>query len=288
MKDKKFGKVAIVGLGLIGGSLAGALKKSGTVTDVTGIDIDKGSIGYALRKKIIDYGYTNIRDGVSGAEIVVIATNVGDIIKTAVDVFPLARKGAVITDVGSVKGNIVGKMDKLTPANLRFVGGHPIAGTENSGVKASDPGLFRGKRFIITPTSKTDPGAVKKVSALWRAAGSEVYEMDPKTHDRIFGFVSHLPHVVAYSLVDSILSATDSETLFDFAGGGLRDYTRVAASSPEMWTDIFTANRSSVLGAIRKFRKSLDRIEAAVRKKDSLALRKLLSKSAKAKRDKIK
>lgn len=288
MKVKKFNKVAIAGLGLIGGSLAGALKKSGIVADVTGIDIDKQSLDYALRKKIIDHGYTNIDEGVSGAEIVVIATNVGDIVKTAVKIFPRARNGAVITDVGSVKGNIVSKLDKITPANLHFVGGHPIAGTENSGVKASDPDLFRGKRFIITPTSKTDPAAINKVSVLWKAAGAEVYEMDPGTHDRIFGVVSHLPHIVAYSLVDSILSAADSETLLDFAGGGLRDYTRIAASSPGMWTDIFTANRESTIKAIRKFRKSLDRIEAAIEQKDSEKLRKLLSKSAKAKRDRIK
>ncbi|HET7288948.1 MAG TPA: prephenate dehydrogenase/arogenate dehydrogenase family protein [Thermodesulfobacteriota bacterium] len=288
MKDKKFGKVAIVGLGLIGGSLAGALKKSGKVADVTGIDIDRGSIDYALRKKIIDHGYTNIGAGVSGAEVIVIATNVGDIVKTAESIIPLARKGAVITDVGSVKGRIVSKLGKLTPGHLRFVGGHPIAGTENSGVKASQPGLFRGKRFIITPTSKTDPGAVKMVSDLWRAAGAEIYEMDPRAHDRVFGFVSHLPHIVAYSLVDSILSAGDSKSLFDFAGGGLRDYTRVAASSPEMWTDIFTANRVSALKAIRKFRKSLDKIETAIKKKDAGSLRKILSKSARAKREDIK
>lgn len=288
MKDKKFRKLAVVGLGLIGGSLAGALKKSGKVADVTGIDIDRGSIDYALRKKIIDHGYTNIGEGVSGAEVIVIATNVGDIVKTAESIIPLARMGAVITDVGSVKGRIVSKLDKLTPGHLRFVGGHPIAGTENSGVKASKPGLFKGKRFIITPTSKTDPEAVKKVSDLWSAAGAEIYEMDPRAHDRVFGFVSHLPHIVAYSLVDSILSAGDSKTLFDFAGGGLRDYTRVAASSPEMWTDIFTANRVSALKAIRRFRKSLDKIETAIRKKDAESLRKLLSKSARAKREDIK
>lgn len=288
MKVKKFNKIAIVGLGLIGGSLAGALKKSGNVTDVTGIDIDKGSVDYALEKKIIDHGYASTGDGVSGAEIIVIATNVGDIVKTARGIIPLARKGAVITDVGSVKGKIVKAMDRITPGHLRFVGGHPIAGTENSGVKASRPQLFKGKRFIITPTSKTDPRALKKVSDLWKSAGAEVYKMDPQTHDLIFGFVSHLPHIVAYSLVDSIASAGDSETLFDFAGGGLRDYTRVAASSPDMWTDIFTENRVNALKAIRKFRKSLDKIETAIKKKDSGSLKKLLSRSARAKREDIK
>ncbi len=287
MKDKKFKKVAIVGLGLIGGSLAGALKKSGKIADVTGIDIDKESIDYALSEKIIDHGYTVV-DGVSGAEVIVIATNVGDIVKTAEAVFPFARKGAVITDVGSVKGNIVKALDRITPGHLRFVGGHPIAGTENSGVWASNPLLFRGKRFIITPTSETDTSAIKKVSGLWKAAGAEVHEMNPGEHDRIFGFVSHLPHIAAYALVDSILSAGDPGTLFDFAGGGLRDYTRVAASSPEMWTDIFTANRVSALKALGKFRKSLDKIETAIRKKDSAALKKLLSGSATAKREKIK
>jgi prephenate dehydrogenase len=288
MKDRKFGKVAIVGLGLIGGSLAWSLKKSGRVENVTGIDVDRDSIDFAISKKIIDEGHTDLRMGVSRAEIVVIATHVGEIIKTAREIIPCAAKGSVITDVGSVKGRIVRDIEKLLPARVHFVGGHPIAGTENSGVRAGDPDLFRGRRFIITPTSKTDPKAIKKVASLWETAGSDVYEMDAQAHDRIFGFVSHLPHIVAYSLVDTVLSAPDSETLLDFAGGGLGDFTRVAASSPEMWSDIFTANRVNALKAVRKFRKSLQKLETAIESGDSEPLKKLLSRSSLARRKDFK
>ncbi|MGH7892487.1 MAG: prephenate dehydrogenase, partial [Thermodesulfobacteriota bacterium] len=192
MKDKEFKKIAIVGLGLIGGSLAWSLKKSGRIGNVTGIDIDGDSIDFAVSEKLIDEGYTSLRGGISDAGIIVIATNVGQIVKTAKAIIPLAGKGAVITDVGSVKGRIVRDIEKILPAHLRFVGGHPIAGTENSGVRSGDPDLFKDKRFIITPTSKTDPKAIKKVASLWKTAGAEIHEMDPESHDRIFGFVSHL------------------------------------------------------------------------------------------------
>ena len=285
MKDKEFKKIAIVGLGLIGGSLAWSLKKSGRIGNVTGIDTDRDSIDFAVSEKIIDEGYTGLRGSISDAGIIVIATNVGQIVKTAKAIIPLAGKGAVITDVGSVKGRIVRDIEKILPAHLRFVGGHPIAGTENSGVRSGDPGLFKGKRFIITPTPKTDPKAIKKVASLWKMAGAEIHEMDPEAHDRIFGFVSHLPHIVAYSLVDTILSAPDAETLLDFAGGGLRDFTRVAASSPGMWADIFTVNRENALKSIKKFKKSLEKLEAVIENKDSESLKKLLSRSSRARRE---
>lgn len=285
MKRKEFNKVAVVGLGLIGGSLAWVLKKSGRIGNVTGIDSDGDSIDFAVSEKIIDEGHTGLREGISDAGIIVIATNVGQIVKTAKAIIPLAGKGAVITDVGSVKGRIVRDIEKILPAHLRFVGGHPIAGTENSGVRSGDPGLFKGKRFVITPTSKTDPKAVRKVASLWKTAGAEIHEMDPEAHDRIFGFVSHLPHIVAYSLVDTILSAPDAKTLLDFAGGGLRDFTRVAASSPGMWADIFTVNRENTLKAIKKFKKSLEKLEAVIENKDSESLKKLLSRSSRARRE---
>lgn len=284
MREKEFGKVAIVGLGLIGGSLARSLKKSGRVGNVTGIDTDRDSIDFAVSEKVIDEGHTSPGKHISDAGIIVIATNVGEIVKTAKAIMPLAGKGAVITDVGSVKGRIVRDIEKALPAHLRFVGGHPIAGTENSGVMAGDASLFKGKRFIITPTPKSDPKAVREVASLWKTAGAEIHKMDPGEHDRIFGFVSHLPHIVAYSLVDAVLSAPDSGALLDFAGGGLRDFTRVAASSPGMWTDIFTENRNNALKSIRKFKKSLERIEAAIEGGDREALEKLLSRSSLARR----
>lgn len=283
-----FRKVTIIGLGLIGGSLARALKHSKQVEIVYGVDIDKGSIEHALENDMIDEGSADTAQGVSGAEIIVIATHVGAITETAKSLIPYASEGAVITDVGSVKGKIVSEIEEILPPHLHFVGGHPIAGTENSGIRASHPELFRGKRFIMTPTANTDRDARINVAALWKAAGGEIHEMDIETHDRIFGFVSHLPHIVAYSLIDAVLSADDSDMLFDFAGGGLGDYTRVAASSPEMWVDIFSANKENVLQAIRQFKDSIEKIETLIESEDSETLRELLSKASDIKRSGLK
>jgi prephenate dehydrogenase len=283
-----FGKVTIIGLGLIGGSLAQALRESGEVRTVSGVDSDSDSVKYALENGIIDEGSTDVEEAVSGAEVIVAATYVGTIVDTIRLAVPHAEDGALITDVGSVKAGIVREIESFIPGRLGFVGGHPIAGTENSGVRNSDPALFRGKRCILTPADKTSPELKEKAGALWRLTGSEVYEMDPDAHDRVFGLVSHLPHAAAYALVDAILSSDNPDTLLDFAGGGLRDYTRVASSSPEMWVDIMTANRGNVLAALRQLGTSLSKIESALEKGDREALLKIFKGAAAAKRDRIK
>lgn len=281
----KFEKITIVGLGLIGGSLAGALKESGEVGNVSGVDNDRETIEYAVDKGVVDTASDDIALGVDGAGIIVIATHVGDIADMVKSVSKIADKGAVITDVGSVKSSIVEAVEHEKPDNFHFVAGHPIAGTENSGIKAADPKLFRGKRTILTPTQNTNPQALNKVREMWELSGSRVYEMDPLTHDHIFGIVSHLPHVVAYSLMNTVSDAQDSEQLFEFAGGGLKDYTRVAASSPEMWMNIFKANKKQLLDAVSGFKKSLESIENAIEREDFDELLKELKKAANAKRN---
>ena len=280
----QFNKITIIGLGLIGGSLAWALKETDEVETVVGIDLDKESVEYALGKRIIDKGYSDINEGVPGAEIIVISTHVGIIADTAKSIFPVATEGAIITDVGSVKSSIVKGVEAELPENLHFIGGHPIAGTENSGVHSADSTLFKGRRCILTQTQETDSQAKSKVKSMWELVGSEVHEMDSETHDHIFGIVSHLPHIVAYSLINTVLSAEDSEKLLEFAGGGLKDYTRVAASSPEMWGEIFKANKSHLLDAISMFKNSLREIEEAIESEDFDTLKKKLDKAAKAKR----
>ena len=283
-----FGKVTIVGLGLIGGSLAWALKESGEVRTVCGVDSDPGSVEYAIETGIIDEGSTDAAEAVPGAEVIVAATYVGSIADTVRSLIPHADDGALITDVGSVKAVIVRDVESFIPGRLGFVGGHPIAGTENSGDRNAIKGLISGKRFILTPTALTPGAAKEKIRALWKLVGSDVYEMDPDSHDRIFGLVSHLPHAAAYALVDAILSSGDPDTLLDFAGGGLRDYTRIASSSPEMWADIMTANRDNVLGALRQLKESLSKIESALEKGDRDALLKIFNAAAKTKKDSIK
>ena len=280
----EFNNITIVGLGLIGGSLAKALKESNQVETVVGIDTDEETIQYALERGIIDTGTSDINDVAAGSDIIVIATHVGLISETVNSLYKCAPEGAIITDVGSVKSSIVKAIETEQPDKFHFVAGHPIAGTENSGVKSAVSKMFRDRRCILTPTQKTDVAAKNKVKSMWELVGSQVYEMDPETHDHIFGIVSHLPHVVAYSLMNTVLNAEDAEQLLDFAGGGLKDYTRVAASSPEMWVEIFKANKDQLLSSINLFKNSLEKIESAIENEDFDSLKKELEKAAKTKR----
>lgn len=280
-----FSKITIIGLGLMGGSLAWALKKSRRVGEVFGVDLDEKTLDYALREGIIDDGSKEIEKGVSQSDLIVIATYVGIIPKVAKSIISLVSKGTIITDVGSVKGKIVNEIEELLPSHLYFVGGHPIAGTERSGVWASDLRLFNGKRCILTPTLKTHPEALAKVKSLWESVGARVFTMDAETHDRVFSFVSHLPHLVAYALVNSVASQRVLNNMLDFAGGGLRDYTRIGASSPEMWSDIFLMNRDNVLESIREFKKSLERIEELVAGENLIELREELNRAVRIKQN---
>ena len=272
-------KITIIGLGLIGGSLARALKESDFTQTVSGVDTDMGSIEYAVSEHIIDEGSIEIEECSRDADIIVIATHVGEIKDAVVSAGANAPHGAVITDTGSVKGKVLHDIEGILPSHAKFVGGHPIAGTENSGIRSSDKTLFKGRRCILTPTGGTDKEALRKVAAMWEAAGADVFEMDADTHDRIFGAVSHMPHAVAYSLINSILSTDNQEKLFEFAGGGLKDYTRIAESSPEMWTDIFLANGTYTLKAISRFQEALGKIKSAIEKNDKAALTNELSRA---------
>ncbi len=258
-----FEKVAVVGLGLIGGSLAAALRESGEVGEVFGVERDAESLRFALENGIADAGSSEIGPGVSGSEIVVVATYVDAIARVAGEVSGFVSPGTVVCDVGSVKAPVVREMEK-GPGNIRFVGAHPIAGKETSGVRESDPGLFSGKRCVVTPTESTCPEALSAVKTLFSLAGGEAVEMNPESHDEVFSLVSHLPHAVAYSLVSAVAASGGERNLFDFSGGGLADFTRIADSSPEMWAGIFIGNRDALLGAIRGFAGKLGEIEKAV------------------------
>lgn len=258
-----FEKVAVVGLGLIGGSLAAALCESGEVGEVFGVERDAESLRFALENGITDTGASEIGPGMSGSEIVVVATYVATIAGVAREVSGFVSPGTVVCDVGSVKASVVREMEN-GPRNIRFVGAHPIAGKETSGVMESDSALFSGKRCVVTPTESTSPEALSMVKKLFSLVGSEVVEMDPESHDEIFSLVSHLPHAVAYSLVSAVASTGGDKNLFDFSGGGLADFTRIAGSSPEMWAGIFIENRDALLDAIRGFAGKLGEIEKAV------------------------
>ena len=258
-----FEKVTVIGLGLIGGSLAAALRDSGEVGEVFGVERDSESLRFALENGIADTGSSEIGSGISGSEIVVVATYVDTVARVAGEVSGFVSPDTVVCDTGSVKAPAVREMEK-GPRNIRFVGAHPIAGKETSGVRESDPGLFSGKKCVVTPVESTCPEALSMVKTLFSLAGSEIVEMDPESHDEIFSLVSHLPHAVAYSLVSAVASSGGERNLFDFSGGGLADFTRVSGSSPEMWAGIFIENRDAVLRAIRSFAGKLGEIEKAI------------------------
>ena len=279
-----FEKVAVIGLGLIGGSLAAALRDSGEVGEVFGVERDSESLRFALENGIADAGSSEIGPEISGSEIVVVATYVDTIARVAEEVSGVVSPGTVVCDTGSVKAPVVREMEK-GPRNIRFVGAHPIAGKETSGVRESDPGLFSGKKCVVTPVESTCPEALSMVKTLFSLAGSEVVEMDPESHDEIFSLVSHLPHAVAYSLVSAVASSGGERNLFDFSGGGLADFTRVSESSPEMWAGIFIENREAVLRAIRSFAGKLGEIEKAITSGNVEYLETLLRDARDSKRD---
>ena len=258
-----FKKVAVVGLGLIGGSLAAALRNSKEVGEVFGVERDTESLRFALEGGIADEGSSEIGPGISGSEIVVVATYVDVIAGVAREASGFVSPDTVVCDTGSVKAPIVREMEN-GPGNIRFVGAHPIAGRETSGIRESDPALFSGKKCVVTPVESTCPEALSMVKTLFSLVGSEMVEMDPESHDEVFSLVSHLPHAVAYSLVSAVASSGEKRNLFDFSGGGLADFTRVAGSSPEMWAGIFIENRDALLRSIRGFSGKLGEIEKAL------------------------
>jgi len=250
-----FDTVAIVGVGLIGGSLARALKERGLCATVVGMGRGESNLLRALELGVVDKVERDVTAGVRQADLVVVATPVGELGALIRKIAPHVRSDAVVTDVGSVKAAVVREADSVFPEPVRFVGGHPVAGTEHSGVEASFASLFSSRRCILTPTERTDPQALASVRSLWEAVGSHVVEMDVALHDRIMGFVSHLPHIVAYALVHAVAEAEkkDGAPLLPFTAGGFRDFTRIASSHPEMWRDICLGNRDALLEAMEAF-----------------------------------
>ncbi|WP_456342479.1 prephenate dehydrogenase [Thermovibrio sp.] len=284
----EFNEICIVGLGLIGGSFALNLKLRGFPGKITAVDINPEAIEKGIELEIIDGG--SLKHSIAkSADLVVLATPVGVYEVVLEQLKPHIRENCIVSDLGSVKGELVRRCEEILEGVAPFVGGHPIAGTEKSGVEHSVENLFERAKFIITPTEKTDPQAKEKVRRLWEALGSEVIEMDPYHHDRVFAAVSHLPHVVAYSIVEAIgkLSADVGENLFEFTGGGFRDFTRIAMSDPIMWRDICIANRENLLSSIKRFKEALTEVEKLIEKGDREGL-KAFFQNAKEKRSLIK
>lgn len=258
-------RLAIIGVGLIGGSLARVLREKGEVGEVVGIGRGEANLRKGVELGVIDSYSLDPVAGVADADVVFLATPVCSIAQIVASIAPALAPGAVVTDGGSVKGEIVAPCEEIMPAGTYFVGGHPIAGTENSGVEASFPTLYQGKRCILTPTPRTDSRALAKVARMWEIAGSEVVEMDVEKHDHVVAAISHLPHMVAYSLVNAVGGYDRfAESILKYSAGGFRDFTRIASSDPAMWRDIALMNRTAVLEMMDFFQDYFARLRELV------------------------
>ena len=280
-----FERMAIVGVGLIGGSLAKAVKEKKLVGEVLGVGRSEERLESARKLGIIDRYSGRMNEILGEADLVVVAGPVGVIVDLVREIIPFLKKGTIITDVGSVKTKIVEEVEAFIPGSLYFVGGHPIAGTENSGFEASFSTLFEGRKCIITPVSTTDSHALERVKELWAQVGSTVACMDSEEHDEVFAAVSHLPHIVAYSMVNSLLKVKGFEkNIFSFSAGGFKDFTRIAASDPVMWKDIALMNKDKLLSAIKLFQEYLEELKEAIEREDGERLLSEFQKSREFKR----
>ena len=261
----KLGRLVVIGLGLIGGSFAKGLRERGLCREVIGVDLDPESRRLAVELGVVDRCEVDLAAACQGADIIQLAVPILAMEKLLTELAKLELGAAVLTDVGSAKGNVV-RAARLafTGKSVRFVPGHPIAGSEQSGVEASNAQLFRRHKVILTPCEQSDESALALVDALWRELGADVEHMEVEHHDQVLAATSHLPHLLAFTLVDSLAKRSENLEIFRYAAGGFRDFTRIAGSDPVMWHDIFLANREAVLRTLDVFRDDLDALRDAV------------------------
>jgi prephenate dehydrogenase len=270
--------LAIVGTGLIGGSFALALKQAGAVREVLGVGRNPARLTVARELGLIDRAVDWAQAG--EADCILLALPVGETEAVLRRLAPHLKPGAIVTDAGSTKANVVAAARAALGERFAdFVPGHPIAGSEQSGPGAARADLYRGKRVVLTPQADTRADAVATVRALWEAAGAQVETLDPVQHDRIFAAVSHLPHLAAYALVDDLARRADGDTFFRFAASGFRDFTRIAGSSPEMWRDIALANRAAVLAELDAYVDALQTLRQSIAGQDAATLLEIFSRA---------
>ena len=278
-------------MGLIGGSLALALKKAHFVSHIVGVGRTQASLDEALKLGVVDAicvadgTQANLDAVLKDADLVLIAAPVSQTAGILQSIKPHLNNQTVITDAGSTKGDVLACAKSILGAQFsQFVGGHPIAGAEKSGVSAANADLFLGRNVVLTPETlnspQTNKGAVLAVNALWQACGAKVTEMSAEAHDSIFAAVSHLPHLLAFALVDDIASRPNAAELFSFAASGFRDFTRIAGSSPEMWRDISLANRTALLGEISAFENELSQLKQLLKVEDGAGLQALFERAS--------
>ena len=265
-------RLAIVGVGLIGGSFAAALRAAGAVDHVVGVGRNRATLEQAKTLGLIDTIATDL-SGVRDCDFIFVATPVGQIDAVLTGLLPHLDSHAVVTDGGSTKRDVVSAAHAALKLRIgQFVPGHPIAGAEKSGPSAADKSLYQGRKVILTPLVENDAATIERVAGAWRACGAQVHQMSPAQHDAVLAMVSHLPHVLAYALVDQFDQHRDSAALWAHAGSGFRDFTRIASSSPEMWRDICIANADALLASIDGYSARLAQLRDAIERRDATAL----------------
>lgn len=272
---KLYEQVTIIGVGLLGASIAKACRHEGLAGKVIGFGRNESNLKKAEELEIIDSRSADLKSAVENADLIIMCMPVGSMAPLAKEFIPWVKKGCHITDVGSVKGPLVKELEEIVQGSAHYIGSHPLAGGEKSGLSASDKDLFKGARCIITPTASADAEALKKISLMWEKLGMTVDVMDAEEHDQALGAVSHLPHVVAYALINAVagLKTSGNQEYLLFSAGGLRDTTRIASGDPAMWRDICIHNRTQVLKYIDRFQDALGKIRGYIENEEGEALK---------------
>ena len=280
-KQPYFERVALVGIGLIGSSLARVLKRDGMAGSIVACARTESTRAKALELGIADAATDDPAVAAAGADLVVLCTPLGTYADIAAAIAPVLSPGTIVSDVGSAKVCVIRDVAPHLPKGVHFVPAHPVAGTEHSGPEAGFAELFQDRWCILTPTPDADPRAVETIAAMWRCAGSKVEKMEAKHHDLVLAVTSHLPHLIAYNIVGTAadLEAVTESEVIKYSAGGFRDFTRIAASDPVMWRDIFLANREAVLEMLSRFNEDLARLQRAIRWGDGETLRELFTRT---------
>jgi prephenate dehydrogenase len=284
-----FKKIAIFGVGLIGGSFALALKRAGAVQQVVGVGRSAASLARAHQLGIIDTVADSVADALRGADLVLLAAPVAQTEAILAAIRPHLQAGTVVTDAGSTKSDVVAAARRALGERIaQFVPGHPIAGREQNGPDAAIVDLYHGKKAVLTPLPENTPDTVARVADAWRQCGAIIHQLTPPEHDRVFAAVSHLPHLLAYALVDDIARQPHAELLFQYAASGFRDFTRIAGSSPEMWRDISLANRAALLDELDGYQAQLTRLRGLLASADGAGLEAVFANAQQARHEWIR
>jgi prephenate dehydrogenase len=281
-----FGKVVVIGVGLIGGSFALALKEAGAVQTVVGMGRSREVMARALELGIVDSVAESAQDAMAGADLVLLAAPVAQTGPILQSLLPWLEPGTIITDAGSTKCDVVAAARQVLGERVaQFVPGHPIAGRESNGPDAALADLYRGKKAVLTPLPENAAAIVERVAAAWRTCGAVIHQLAPADHDRVFAAVSHLPHLLAYALVDDIARKPHTDLLFQYAASGFRDFTRIAGSSPEMWRDISLANREALLTELDAYLAQLTTMRSMLAAADGAALERVYANAQRARHE---